>query len=741
MPDAVNEIERYRGSLVASKKPHRNLISDSSSNSNNGGEDWVTRKRVQTKTTKNIERRVQRQVVLEDGRVIEEDDPEITVDTIEDTQSHSDDGKEDRHIVGAWGRSANRALQNENGQVSAWHPGGNILGEKMQRNIYTTDVKQQSYSTTSASNLGDISSNDVKKIIREGRSSRTFIKPIPDAEKAVIPTRLTHKNANRHRVVDTEDVEEVQRIQDGRVKTDRFVSRECVEDDNAETPSDGSSTESESHDGDRDSFSNRKEDRYIDYYSVPKGKSIKEGKFLRHGIHLTSYDKGNKAGGLDVDSVRRPALPYKGDSDSTGDLWSSKPPKPVNPPSRSRRINRFSSSERETTKSPAPREDFPVHYSKPIPSTHKFHTIERSNRASNKKEFYHSSNHGYGAGMDKRPVSQTRGRPVRSIDSDSSYSRSRSASRGPQQIPKRSNLKQTDHHRSMGTLRGDLDAERTGRLKRAMSFTSHDRGRRSSTGSDSKSLIGSFKSLYASLTKSGKKDKENRVNAANRAWFDHDGQGAPKRPPRKTRSTASSMASGYSGYNKRHNKSSTHLNQDFDRPRASTGGSSFDVRDAGGASRSWEMYSSNSNLKSSRHHSPAPRKTPPQRASPPRRSSPPRRPSRPVSAAPASPTTIASSAASMARERATRVERRKTMSGIENREPRRFEEERQVRQRGQVRSRFFGQQDEGDSDQDGRRESRPPPDMRRLLLNNVNLTRSKSMSKDLEQRPSVIRAI
>ena len=37
---------------------------------------------------------------------------------------------------------------------------------------------------------------------------------------------------------------------------------------------------------------------------------------------------------------------------------------------------------------------------------------------------------------------------------------------------------------------------------------------------------------------------------------------------------------------------------------------------------------------------------------------------------------------------------------------------------------------------------RPPPDMRRLLLNNVNLSRSKSMSKDLDQqRPSVIRAI
>ena len=42
---------------------------------------------------KNIEKRIQRQVVLEDGRVIEEDDPEITVDTVEDTENFSDDAE------------------------------------------------------------------------------------------------------------------------------------------------------------------------------------------------------------------------------------------------------------------------------------------------------------------------------------------------------------------------------------------------------------------------------------------------------------------------------------------------------------------------------------------------------------------------------------------------------------------------------------------------------------------------
>ena len=60
------------------------------------------------------------QVVLEDGRIIEEGEPEVTVDTVEDVESHSDDGEEDRHIVGGWSRSfhPDRALQSS--QPGKW---------------------------------------------------------------------------------------------------------------------------------------------------------------------------------------------------------------------------------------------------------------------------------------------------------------------------------------------------------------------------------------------------------------------------------------------------------------------------------------------------------------------------------------------------------------------------------------------------------------------------------------------
>ena len=75
-------------------------IKSDSSSFGSGGEDWITKKRVETKTVKSTEKRIQRQVVLEDGRVIEEDVPEVTLDTVEDIESHSDDCDDDIKQIG-----------------------------------------------------------------------------------------------------------------------------------------------------------------------------------------------------------------------------------------------------------------------------------------------------------------------------------------------------------------------------------------------------------------------------------------------------------------------------------------------------------------------------------------------------------------------------------------------------------------------------------------------------------------
>ena len=73
------------------------------------------------------------------------------------------------------------------------------------------------------------------------------------------------------------------------------MKREVIEDDLGQTPEEGSSTDGEeSYDGDGDQYRNRKEERFIDYYSVPRGRPLSEGKLVRKGIHLKSQDKGRE---------------------------------------------------------------------------------------------------------------------------------------------------------------------------------------------------------------------------------------------------------------------------------------------------------------------------------------------------------------------------------------------------------------------------------------------------------------
>ena len=66
----------------------------------NDGKEWVTTKKVEIVTTKNVERKILRQVVLEDGRVVEEEIPTVTVDTTEDKQTFETDQDEERNLEG-----------------------------------------------------------------------------------------------------------------------------------------------------------------------------------------------------------------------------------------------------------------------------------------------------------------------------------------------------------------------------------------------------------------------------------------------------------------------------------------------------------------------------------------------------------------------------------------------------------------------------------------------------------------
>ena len=164
------------------------------------------------------------------------------------------------------------------------------------------------------------------------------------------------------------------------------------------------------------------------------GKSMKDAKFLRRGLHMTSYDKNDQEGGA-LNYTSRPALRY--DSDSTTNSGgqgaqqrqhSRKPPRhETRPHSRAgpRGGRRYSSSERDEP-------------------SRRFHTIERTT---------------YG------PYASS------TLHSDGKY-RSRSISRSPDYTDAKQSLRSNkDLNKSTGNImRADLDQARAGRLRRAMSF-------------------------------------------------------------------------------------------------------------------------------------------------------------------------------------------------------------------------------------------------------------------------------
>ena len=58
-------------------------------------DEWVTRRRVEVITTKNIETRVQRQLLVDgDGNVVEDSGPIISTDTTVDTTEKKDENTE-----------------------------------------------------------------------------------------------------------------------------------------------------------------------------------------------------------------------------------------------------------------------------------------------------------------------------------------------------------------------------------------------------------------------------------------------------------------------------------------------------------------------------------------------------------------------------------------------------------------------------------------------------------------------
>ena len=110
-------------------------------------EEWVTTKKVEIVTTKNVERKIQRQVVLEDGRVVEEEIPTVTVDTTEDKQIFETDQDEERNLEGEGNSNLSSRFDTS---------GGVLVGDKFTSTKKINDVRENLVKTEAMQDLGNI---------------------------------------------------------------------------------------------------------------------------------------------------------------------------------------------------------------------------------------------------------------------------------------------------------------------------------------------------------------------------------------------------------------------------------------------------------------------------------------------------------------------------------------------------------------------------------------------------------
>ena len=104
-----------------------------------GDTSWTTKKKVEVVTTKNIERTIQRQVVLEDGRVLDQEIPVVTVDTIENKEIFETDHDEEQ----------------DNDYNDRRREAGGV-GDKMTTFKTTKDITENVTKTEASHNIGQL---------------------------------------------------------------------------------------------------------------------------------------------------------------------------------------------------------------------------------------------------------------------------------------------------------------------------------------------------------------------------------------------------------------------------------------------------------------------------------------------------------------------------------------------------------------------------------------------------------
>lgn len=190
-------------------------------------EEWTTSKKVVNHKTKQVETRVQRQIVLEDGKVVADSGPQVTTKTTEDNKVEETENTDHKKTGDDPPDESYIAI-----------PGSaRVVNEKTETHHTMKESKEENMQLHDE-NLRELSGPDIHRkslVLSTGESP--FYSISLDSGKP-LPGKLTHFSSKSQKITDKEEVKEVSETKNGEMTTNttRTHHHEEVHDD--EVPED-----------------------------------------------------------------------------------------------------------------------------------------------------------------------------------------------------------------------------------------------------------------------------------------------------------------------------------------------------------------------------------------------------------------------------------------------------------------------------------------------------------------------
>lgn len=223
----------------AGPPPELSLVEPGESIALTKEEEWISKKKTEVTNTKQIETRVKRQVVLEDGKVVEDSGPMVTTNTTEDTETQEHHQTELRklgddevdHPLAVEGGSKN----GKRNWVVTTNPDG-LVREVKEKRVLSREETEEIKETEDVQHFGDITDEAFLAAVRSGHRDIRKVLRANEGGKAVVSTgpRVVHESIKSKKVIDTEDKRDLSSVQpDGKIVTEsqRTTEHEEILDD------------------------------------------------------------------------------------------------------------------------------------------------------------------------------------------------------------------------------------------------------------------------------------------------------------------------------------------------------------------------------------------------------------------------------------------------------------------------------------------------------------------------------